>query len=124
MFQNSRRTRLTICRCEFACGTPSSAATSHPLHLEREAQPELEFTLGESGCEAKRLARREGCAPMHVERGESRCQTEDWAHLIVHTRKVCTVGDVEAFGCKLQFGLLANFMLPTQAHIEIDVVRA
>src|SRR5260370_20788254 len=61
---------------------------------------------------------------MHVKRGELRIKTEEWAHLIVHASKVCMVGNVEALGCQLQFCLLANFMLPSQAHIEIGVVRA
>src|SRR5260370_4476761 len=61
---------------------------------------------------------------MHVKRGELRIKTEEWAHLIVHASKVCMVGDVEALGRELQFCLLAKFMLPSQAHIEIDVVRA
>src|SRR5260370_61469 len=61
---------------------------------------------------------------MHVKRGEVRIKTEEWDHLIVHASKVCMVGNVEALGCQLQFCLLANFMLPSQAHIEIGVVRA
>src|SRR5580693_2853613 len=60
---------------------------------------------------------------MHVKRGEPRYQTEDRAHFIVHASKACMVGYVEGFGSELQFCLLANFMLPSQAHIDIDVVR-
>src|SRR5216683_4719875 len=92
--------------------------------LEGEPQAELDFSLREYRSEAQGLARRKSTRSLHVECGESRCQTEKWAHLIVHTGKVGMVGDVEALGGKLQFCLLANFMLPAQAHIEIDVVRA
>src|SRR5260370_34106989 len=34
------------------------------------------------------------------------------------------VGNGEGLGCQLEFWILANFMLPSQAHIEIGVVRA
>ena len=71
---------------------------------------------------------------MNVERGIARgacacdrtCRSnaEKRVHLIIHTRKVCMVGDVEAFGRKLHFCLLGNFMLPTQAHVKIGVARA
>src|SRR6266481_6786955 len=45
-------------------------------------------------------------------------------HLIVHTCKVCMVGDVEALSRQLQLCLLANFMMPAQAHVEIREARA
>src|SRR5260370_41470875 len=61
---------------------------------------------------------------MHVKRGELRIKTEEWAHLILHASKVCMGGDVEALGGEWQFCLPAKFMLPSQAHIAIDVVRA
>src|SRR5258708_25926 len=97
-----------------------------PSHvdLERESHPKLNLPLRERRSETQRLARRERCAAMHVERGESRRQAEEWAGHVVYTGIVCMVRDVEALSRKLQLRLLANFMLPTQAHIETDVARA
>ena len=100
--------------------SPLSIATC----LEGEPQAELDFALRECRSKSQRGAWRKSTRPAHLERGEARRQTEERAHLIVHASEVCVVDEVEALGRKLQPCLLANFMLPTQAHIEIDVVRA
>src|SRR5580692_6513987 len=109
------------------------------LALEGEPHPELDFALGEIGSETKRLARRESCAPMHVKRGISqpgrasgtggvvsgvRGKTKKWTHLIVYAGIVCMVGEVEDLGRNLQNSLLDELVLPTQAQVEIGVVRA
>src|SRR5260370_11995986 len=107
---------------------------SSSRHLESQAQPQLDLARQECRSKTQRLAWRERRASVHVERGITRgacacdrtwrSNAEKRVHLIVHTRKVCMVGDVEALRRKLQFCLLANLMLPAQAHVEIDVFRA
>src|SRR5579864_5685691 len=82
--------------------------------LEREAEAELDYALGEVGGKAQRRAGGKGAGAVDVEGGEAGRQTEDRAHGVVHAGKVGVVGDVEAFGGELQLGFLGDAMLPAQ----------
>src|SRR5260370_38850977 len=82
------------------------AAMRSPLNLEGEAQAELNFTLGKRSSKPKRLARRKRCAPVHVKpgiaRGTCACDrtwrpnAQQRTHLVINTRIVGVIGDVEA----------------------------
>src|SRR5260370_20571808 len=103
-------------------GQRRGQSSSQPL--ESQAQPKLDLALRECRSKAQGRARRKSARSMHVKRGEPRSQTEERAHLIIYAGKVRMICDVESLGRELQFCLLADFMLPTQAHVEIGVGRA
>src|SRR5215472_396158 len=56
--------------------------------------------------------------------GWPRQNSEKRAHLVVHTRIIRVVRDVEALSRKQKRGLLADPMLPAQPQVEAGVTRA
>src|SRR5580704_19558919 len=59
---------------------------------------------------------------MDVEGGEPGREAEQRTDLVIHAGIIRAVGDVETFGSELQAEFLTQFVLPAQAHVEIDVV--
>src|SRR4029077_9476779 len=133
-------------KLQAATATPSGFRGGNPIRsryepasrqLETQPQPELNLPLRKCRSKAKRLARRESCAPVNVKTGVTSSagagdradswpclNAKEWIHHVVHACEVGMVGDVEALRCKLHSGLFANFMLPAQAHVEIGETRA
>jgi len=59
---------------------------------------------------------------MDVEGGEPGREAEQRTDLVIHAGIIRAVGDVEAFSSELQTEFLTQFVLPAQAHVEVNVV--
>src|SRR5712691_12523242 len=95
-----------------------SAAAS--TTLVAKAHPELQLPHRQRRSKAQRRARRAVPIPAQV-------KTQSWVwgddtHHVVHAAEVGPVEDVEAFGNELHVGLLRQFELAAQAHVEVHVV--
>ena len=59
---------------------------------------------------------------MDVEGRESRREAEQRTYFVIHAGIIRAVGDVETFRGQLQIHPLAEFVLPGQARVEVNIV--
>src|SRR5579864_2368873 len=110
---------------------PANTGKKLPLHLERQAETELDLALGKGRGEGQRRAwrirpsagqRRTWAHPAHAERREPWREAQQRAYLVVHAGVVRPICDVKSLRRKLQVHLFAQFVLPSQARVEIVIV--
>src|ERR1039458_5766750 len=132
MFSDEMRSQIAELESRKTFNHRGPQGTANPRAAsEHEAHAELDLALGEGGGEGQRGA---GCSrssthkgrarsnPLHIERRGR--EPEERADLVVYAGIVCPVRDVESFRRKLQVRLLAQFVPPGQAHVEVEVVGA